>query len=232
MVYYQVHELTELAPSRLDEYLAAGWYRMQQLIFTTDLITKDDMLIPVFWLRHIVAAYTIAPSHKKINNSYKAFSVSITPFSVTDELEELYEQYRASVDFDISSTLQDSLLGATSQSIYRTTCILVRDGKKLVAAGVLDEGVNSIAGILNFYDPAYAPKSPGKFLMLQKMQYAQQQQKKYYYPGYMSTAFSKFDYKLMMGGACTEVYNRKTDTWVPWSEVNKEVLEGWLFHQY
>jgi arginine-tRNA-protein transferase len=228
MVYYHVHELAALSPAKLDEYLAAGWYRMQQLIFTTDLITKDDALIPVFWLRHVVDAYKPAASHNKINKLCKNYSVNITPLHITTELEELYAQYRHSVDFDISPTLQDSLRGETMNSIYNTTCIEVRDGRKLLAAGILDEGVKSIAGILNFYHPDYAAKSLGKFLMLQKMLYARQKGKAYYYTGYMSTAFSKFDYKLWVGAGCTEVYNRKDDSWVPWGDVKKEIMEGWL----
>lgn len=228
MVYYQVHQLSELAPERLDEYLAAGWYRMQQLIFTTDLITKEDTLIPVFWLRHLVSAYEPSPSHKKILHANKGFKVSIGPLAITSELENLYQEYYHAVDFDISPTLQESLLGENRHSIYQTICIKIQDENKLIAAGILDEGINSIAGILNFYHPAYAAKSPGKLLMLEKMKYAKKQGKQFYYTGYMSTAYSKFDYKLMLGHACTEVYRRNTNSWLPWDHVNNNMLEQWL----
>jgi leucyl-tRNA---protein transferase len=228
MIYYQVHTPESLPQKILDIYLAAGWYRMQQTIFTTDIISKEDSLVPVFWLRHLTAAYTPSTSHKKISKAGNKFTAHVVPFTITDELENLYQLYRASVDFDISPSLQDSLLGEATQSIYYTTCIAIRDGHTLIAAGIMDEGENSNAGILNFYHPDYARYSLGKLLILQKMHYTRQQGKAYYYTGYMSTAFPKFDYKLWVGTNCTEVYNRHTETWVPWAQVNNTILDSWL----
>jgi arginine-tRNA-protein transferase len=228
MIYYEVHIPESLPQNILDIYLAAGWYRMQQSIFTTDIIVKDDSLVPVFWLRHLAAAYTPTPSHKKISKAGNKFTVHVVPFANTEELENLYQLYRASIDFDISSSLQESLLGEATQSIYHTTCVEIRDGHTLIAAGIIDEGENSNAGIHNFFHPAYARYSLGKFLILQKMHYTRQQGKAYYYTGYMSTAFSKLDYKLWVGINCTEVYNRNTDTWVPWAQINKNTLDSCL----
>ncbi len=228
MVYYHVHNPTSLSPAQLDNYLAAGWYRMQLLIFTTDLITKDDRLVPVFWLRLVVNKYQPSRTHKKIIAANKGFTVAVEPLQITEELELLYKQYRETMDFDLSPTLQESLLGEEDTSVYQTKCITIRDGEELIAAGIFDEGENSIAGIINFYHPNYAAKSLGKYLMLLKLQFAQQHMKKYYYSGYISTVFSKFDYKLMVGAAATEVYNRQQEEWVPWQSVAKEKLEEWL----
>lgn len=218
MVYYHIHERDVLPPALLDVYLAAGWYRMQQRIFTTDLITKEEELIPVFWLRHVVKRYHPSRSHRKIRQRNAAFTTEVLPLQLTDELEELYGRYRAAVDFEVAPMLQESLLGEASDSIYTSTCIEVREGDRLIAAGILDEGENSIAGILNFYDPAYAAYSPGKYLMLLKMEYAQRTGRQYYYTGYMSTVYDKFDYKLMLGAEATEVYKREVNTWVVWGD--------------
>lgn len=228
MVYYRVLAPVSLPPSLLDAYLAAGWYRMQQHIFTTDLITKDDELIPVFWLRHVVGRYVPSGSHQRISRRYGGAVIRVVPFQITGELEDLYQRYRAVIDFDIAPSLQDSLMGEATESVYHTMCIEVRDNDRLIAAGIFDEGQNSIAGILNFYDPDYSAKSPGKFLMLQKLRYCREHGKAFYYTGYMSTVFDKFDYKLMVGAASTEVYHRREDAWLPWGEVNREEMNGWL----
>jgi leucyl-tRNA---protein transferase len=231
MVYYHVHNPASLSPAQLDNYLAAGWYRMQLLIFTTDLIVKDDKLLPVFWLRLVLNKYQPSRTHKKIIAANKAFTISIDPLFITQELELLYGQYRQTMDFDLSPTLQESLLGEAQASVYQTKCITIRNGEELIAAGIFDEGENSIAGIINFYHPQYAAYSLGKYLMLLKLQFAKQYLKKYYYSGYISTAFSKFDYKLMVGAAATEVYNRRQEEWVPWPSVVKEQLEEWLLQK-
>ncbi len=229
MIYYDVHYPDSLTAKQLDEYLAGGWYRMQQTIFTTDVIVKDNSLLPVFWLRLSLKKYTPAKKNNKIINLNKSYSIKCTTAAITEELENLYQLYKAAVNFELSATLQDSLLGQSITSIYNTNCFAIRDEGKLIAAGFFDEGEISIAGILNIYHPGYANKSLGKYLMLLKTEYARQRKKEFYYTGYLSTADNKFDYKLFVGKEATEVYNRSQQEWLPWLSVQKERLDEWLF---
>lgn len=229
MLYYHVECPAQFSKAQLDEYLSKGWYRMQDFIFTTDLIVKDETLLPVFWLRHSVNDYLPSPSHKKINKLNKHFSISESPLAISDNLEDLYNTYRKNINFEISPTLYDSLYGEIPNTIFYSRCIYIHDGNKLIAAGIFDEGETSIAGIINFYHPDYKSHSLGKYLMLQKMMWAARHQKQYYYTGYMSTAFSKFDYKTMLGNECTEVFNRRENTWLSWQEDNYNKMEQWLF---
>jgi leucyl-tRNA---protein transferase len=231
MLYYHVECPDELSKQQLDDYLARGWYRMQDFIFTTDLIVKEANLLPVFWLRHVVNRYQPTATHKKINKAHQHYTVSVAPLTITDELENLYQAYRQHIDFDISPTLYDCLYEDTANTIYHTQCLSIRKEGQLIAAGIFDEGENSIAGILNFYHPEYKQQSPGKHLMLQKMQWAALHQKQYYYTGYISTGFSKFDYKTMFGISCTEVYNRKGNIWLPWQPNSNQQMEKWLLEE-
>jgi leucyl-tRNA---protein transferase len=228
MVYYDVHYPESLTAQQLDDYLADGWYRMQQMIFTTDVIVKDDRLLPVFWLRLSLAKYSPTKKSNKIVALNKEYTVECNAAIITEELEELYQQYKSSVNFELSASIQDSLIGEATTSIYNTHCLTIRDKGKLIAAGFFDEGDNSIAGILNIYHPNYASQSLGKYLMLLKIEYALKQQKQYYYTGYLSTADTKFDYKLFVSKEATEVYNRKLRQWIPWSSIQKEELVDWL----
>lgn len=229
MIYYDVHTPSSLPPQVLDAYLQHGWYRMQQTIFTTDIILKNDTVIPVFWIRLLMNRYVHNRSSKKIMKGCRGFSVDIKEGHITEEAEVLYSLYKASVAFDVSDTIQDYLIGQGGQNIYNTKCIEVRDGSTLIAAGYFDEGEKSMAGILNILHPGYRKYSLGKFLMLSKIDYALANNKQYYYPGYISTAISKFDYKLFPGAEHTEVYIRNSDSWMPWLSVQKEQLEEWLF---
>ena len=228
MVYYDVHYPGSLTARELDDYLARGWYRMQQMIFTTDVIVKENKLLPVFWLRLSLQKYTPVKTGNKIIAVNKGYAVSYGPTIITEELEELYSLYKSSVNFELSESIQDNLLGENETRIYNTLCITIRDGKKLIAAGFFDDGDISMAGILNFYHPEYANKSLGKYLMLLKIEYAQQYKKEFYYTGYLSTADTKFDYKLFVSKEATEVYHRNEQRWVPWLSVQKEILEEWL----
>lgn len=231
MVYYDVHFPEQLTGKELDDYFAKGWYRMQQMIFTTDVILKEDRFLPVFWLRLPIEKYKPTKKHKQLIAANKKYNVDCVDGIITDELEELYQLYKASMNFELSVTLQDSLLGETSTSIYNTHCFTIRDQGKLIAAGFFDKGEKTIAGILNIYHPDYARQQLGKYLVLLKIAYAQQQQLNHYYTGYLSTADSKFDYKLFAGKEATEVYYRKQQQWVPWLSVQKEELEYWLLNE-
>jgi arginine-tRNA-protein transferase len=228
MVYYDVHYPQSLTGEQLDKYLADGWYRMQQTIFTTDLIVKENNLLPVFWLRLAIDKYSHSKKTGKIILLNKGFKAECTQAAITEELETLYQLYKSSVNFELSDSIWDSLLGESITSIYNTHCYTIRDGRKLIAAGFFDEGDISIAGILNIYHPQYTSKSLGKYLMFLKIEYALLHQKQFYYTGYLSTADSKFDYKLSASKVATEVYNRNQQQWVPWLSVQKENLDEWL----
>lgn len=228
MVYYDVHYPESLTGGQLDEYLAKGWYRMQQTIFTTDFIVKEDKLLPVFWLRLSIDKFTYSKKTGKIKVINKDYKAECTTATITEELETLYQLYKSSVNFELSNSIRDLLLGESITGIYNTQCFTIRDGRKLIAAGFFDAGDISIAGILNIYHPLYSGKALGKYLMLLKIEYACKYQKQFYYTGYLSTADSKFDYKLSVSKEATEVYNRNLKKWVPWLSVQKEKLDEWL----
>lgn len=231
MIYYDIHFPEQLTGKELDDYLNNGWYRMQQMIFTTDIILKDNRLLPVFWLRQAVEKYKPTKKHQQLIAANKKYTVESVDAVITDELEELYQLYKAGMNFELSESLQDNLLGETTTSIYNTKCYTIRDEGKLIAAGFFDMGDKSMAGILNIYHPDYSRQQLGKYLVLLKIALAQQQQLDYYYTGYLSTADPKFDYKLFAGKEATEVYYRKQQQWVPWLSVQKDQLEYWLISE-
>lgn len=231
MVYYDIHYPEQLSGNELDVYLANGWYRMQQTIFTTDVILKENRLLPVFWLRMVIEKYKPTKKLEQLLVANKKFTVEIVDGVITNELEALYQLYKTAMNFELSENLQESLLGEVTSSIYDTHCITVRDEGKLIAAGFFDKGRKSIAGILNMYHPDYARQQLGKYLVLLKIAYAQEQQIHYYYTGYLSTVDSKFDYKLFAGKDATEVYYRTRQEWVPWLSVQKDQLQHWLINE-
>lgn len=228
MIYYDIHNPESLAGEQLDEYLAKGWFRMQQTIFTTDIIVKDSFLLPVFWLRLTIDKFIPSKKNKKTISLNNGFTVEYKEAIITDEMETLYQLYKSSVNFELSNSIQENLLGESITSIYNTQSVSIRDNGKLIAVGFLDEGDISIAGILNIYHPEYANNGLGNYLMLLKVEYARKHQKQFYYTGYLSTVDNKFDYKLSVCKEATEVYNRNQQQWVPWLSVQKEKLDEWL----
>jgi len=216
--------LSRLPGDFLDYYLGQGYYRIGQNLFTCEFLPLETGLYTTHWLRLAVADVAYGPKQRRLFRLNEPFGVSVRPFRLLPEYEALYALYYQSIDFEANPSLGDLLLDGSAHSVFDTSIIEVRDGEKLIAAGVFDSGTDSIAGIVNFYDPAYHRHSLGKYLMLLKLEHARRHQLAYYYPGYLVHGFPKFDYKLFACPAATEVFNARTHQWRPfsWEVVNRQ----------
>lgn len=188
----------------LDKFLNAGWYRMGYKMFTTNFIEDFDHIYPVYWLRYDVAKLKPQNFYQRLQRINKIFTINIKSFELTEELEELHNRYFLDINF-ITTTSIGELMIDIENNIFDSKIIEIRDGKKLIAAGIFDLGANSIAGIKNIYHPDYKKYSLGKYLIFLKYQYCLQQQIKWYYPGYFAPANPKFNYKIEFDKNATEV---------------------------
>ncbi|SHK16910.1 GNAT family N-acetyltransferase [Hymenobacter psychrotolerans] len=205
----------------LDHYLSQGYYRMAQDLFTCRFLPVEDTLYTVHWLRLVLAEVRYGPEQRRLLRLNERFSVTVRPFQLTEELEELYARYRASITFDAPPTVEAFLLAGATHNVFTTETIEIRDAGQLIAAGIFDSGARTMAGIMNFYDPGYRRHSLGKYLMLLKINLARSRQHQYYYPGYLVHNYPKFDYKLFPCQSATEVFDASTSQWLPFS---KEVV--------
>lgn len=201
----------------MDAYLSNGYFRMQQSVFTCHSEFFDGRFRPVLWLRVVLANVRYETNQRRLFRINEKFSVVIKPFVLSEEIETLYAVYRSSVDFDAPHSVKSCLLDANTNSVFMTYVVEIREGNQLIAAGIFDNGSQSIAGIMNFYHPEYRRYSLGKYLMLLKINHARAQEKTYYYPGYLVSSYPKFDYKLFACEAATEVFDSINGMWLPFS---------------
>ncbi len=216
-IYHEKLAPDALTGTELDAYLERGWYRMQQEVFTTTHVALPDFY-RVHWLRYEIARVLPRPTHRKIMNLNHNFKVSVEPFQgITTQEELLYQRYRSSITFDGADSIQECLLDNNdlNRNIFDTRCFQVCDGDRLIAAGYLDLGQTSGAGILNFFDPDYRKYSLGKFLMLLKLDYLRRSGYSIYYPGYVVAGLSKMDYKLFLGKDVAEYFDAEQQVWLP-----------------
>ena len=232
MIYYQHFYPESVDPQLLDAYLSKGWYRIHQMLITTDVISKEDEYQAVFWLRYRLENYQHNKKSRKLLLASEQFTCAIEPLHFTDELEELYTTYRSQLDFDMSDSARAYLLGDRDENVFPSHLLTLRDNGQLIAAGCYDEAATSLTGILSIYDPAYKKYSLGKVLLLKKLEEAIRLQKTYFYPGYISLHTTKFDYKLFPAIDATEVYNRLTDTWQPYASTNLQELYEAMLKEY
>lgn len=224
-----IHFPTSISGLELDNYLSMGWYRMGQTIFTADIMQFNVSIHTLHWLRIAINKIYLGRSQQKIVNKNKDLDVRISPFLITDEIEDLYALYKDAIDFNVSPSAASYLLDGAASNMYDTRTIEIRLGCQLIAVGYFDVGNNSIAGILNFYHPLHKTRSLGKYLMLLKIGYAMQHFKTWYYLGYIANGYPKFDYKLFPDIIATEVYDSWNNIWRPFSwPLSDGILSGLL----
>ncbi len=204
----------------LDHYLGKGWYRMGMYIFTTSVVQTEESAFPVYWLRYVVPQIQLNKNNLALIKKNQHFTVSYQPLTHTQELEDLHSAYYNSIKFETSPDLQEFIF-EPGKEIFDTYVIEVREAGKLIAAGIFDKGKDSIAGIKIFFDPHYKKYSPGKYLILLKYNYCRLHHINWYYPGYFSPSYPKFDYKLFVDKNSTEVFLPEENDWISYEEFLK-----------
>lgn len=208
----------------LDQMLEAGWYRMMHLMFTTDTIARETGdIFAVHWLRYDVdlvpQSFYTGRNFKKLNKKYRIDYLPLHEVD-TDELEDLFSLYRYHTKFDQADFLSD-ILGGYAPS-FDTLIATVRDGDTLIAAGIVDVGETTIAGIKNIFDPTLSSEGLGIYLLMQEMHYCRTEGIRWFYPGYIAPGYPNFDYKIYP--AFTEVFVPQRQCWISYSE--------WLAEQH
>ncbi len=208
-----------LSPELMDSMLAVGYYRMQQSLFTLDYTRTDNgSRVRVIWARVCLKDFSPNHRHLKLAKRCRNLTLSLHPAAVTEEIEALYATYRAAIDFDGNESVRACLFGpCQGKDYFPGRMWQMRDRGRLIGVGYFDEGVESCAGILNFFHPDYGKYSPGLWMYLEGLRYAADTDKKYYYPGYIALNFPKFDYKLLAGTDRIELWDPTRAAWIPYA---------------
>lgn len=219
----QFHYPKAISPTILDDYLAKGWYRMGQSIFTTKLLCLEGEMYSTVWIRLDLRNYTFRKSLRKLyKKNSQRFRIESGDFKLDEETEALFQKHRVRFEGFVSPSLRESLLDSQNGNIFNTKEFKIYDGDQLIAASFFDLGKNSVASIMGLFDPDYEKHSLGFFTMLLEIQYCQKQDLDFYYPGYVVPRYPNFDYKLRIGD--TEYYDLQKSAWLPLDILNKGEL--------
>ena len=211
-----------LAGEQLDAFLANGWYRMRNMVFTQSHYHGEPSPLdsPVWWLRFPIPSIGEHASHRKLRRRNRRFKVSVLdPFVNRLAFDSLYERYFESIDFEGYPSIEDAVYeDPFGEPVFRTGAIALYDEKRPVAMGLFDLGANACASILHFYHPDYARFSLGRYLVLLTVDLLRERGYEWYYPGYVVPGRPKFDYKLFLGKECAEYYDPGEERWKPFEE--------------
>ena len=213
-------KLPAVKGAMLDRILEKGWYRYGASIFTTNFLEHNEVRYGVHWIRYAVNASQFSVKQKALMRRNQKFDVRIEPFEYSESLEQLHDIYVDHIDFVTGPSLE-SIMEEVDTTVFDSYMIRIFDQGKLIAVGIFDLGLNSIAGIKNYFHPDYKKYSLGKYLVLIKKQFCEQREIAWYYPGYIVPGYPKFDYKLFLDKSATEIYLPQTDSWVAYTEREK-----------
>ncbi len=219
------HYPENLSPEELDDYLARGWYRMGQTIFTTHFLCFNDTFYSAIWIRLQLADFQFRKGQRKLmRRNAEQFQIDIRPATITREKERLFQRYKSNFKGTLAPSLRNSLLDGEDYNIYTTfeINIIDRNTQQLVGLSFFDLGERSAASISGIYDPAYQSYSLGYYSMLLEIEFCRQQGLDLYYPGYVVPGYQRFDYKLRIGN--TEYLDLTADAWLPYSNLPPEEI--------
>lgn len=212
-----------MPPQLLDRYLARGWFRMGQTIFTCHFLNFKNNLYTAIWTRLDLQGYTFRKSLRKIiNRNNQRFKTVFRKAVFDQDKERLYRIHRSRFEGYVTRTLRESLQGDARTNIYNTYEFCVYDEDQLVATSFFDLGKNSVASIMGLFDPDYGSYSLGFYTMLMEIHFAQEHQMDFYYPGYVVPGYKRFDYKLRIGGV--EFFDARSNEWLPYNQLSEEHL--------
>ncbi|MFT5465296.1 MAG: arginyl-tRNA--protein-N-Asp/Glu arginylyltransferase [Verrucomicrobiales bacterium] len=223
MIFQQLYP-AQILPHRLDQFLAEGWYRRGQSIFTTAFVATFEGLFDAPWLRLDVRKHKFRKRLRRLmRQNGELFEIRSGPARIDDEKREMTEIFRQEFKGDYYESLEDALYGdrpLSSPSVFTTHQIELFFEGRLIGFSFFDLGKSSMASILGIYDHEFSRHSLGLYTMLLEIEKCQREGLDFYYPGYAMPGNPRFDYKLRLGEL--DFLEPISGDWKPWSDFSEK----------
>jgi leucyl-tRNA---protein transferase len=212
---YDKAELQRLHPDHFDQLMERGWRMLGYCLLRHNTIEYNGQLQWTIPVRIRLQGYENSYSQRKLLRQHrKRFAVKVQEIRLSEEKELLFlshcERFQHYGNYESLSNF------VTDQSAYIPVPgfeIEVRDNGVLVACSYFHLGAQTMCGTYCFFNPDYRKHSLGNFTLLLEIQIAQRMGKQFYYPGYVHSEPSQFDYKLNFNQL--EVRDWGSGGWVP-----------------
>ena len=223
---------THLAPSALDNYLAAGYRPSGQSIYISEFIQiVQGELISVIPTRLPLAGHHFRKSARKLlrRNDAKYRAVIQPAVDPTPDQHRVYQAYSQQEPEKGSIALDYHLRQGNGKRVLNTHESRIYLGPELVAFSYFDVGQETAYSKMGVYHPDQHKDSLGIYSMLLEVRYCMLQGFAYYYPGYVSRQHPAFDYKHRIGAL--EFFDFRTQSWLPFTDFEPERHDPLLFHE-
>jgi arginyl-tRNA--protein-N-Asp/Glu arginylyltransferase len=208
---------TSLTPEALDEYLAAGWFRVSQTLMTCRAIMTRQALRSTVWTRIDLQNFQFKKSLRRVMRRVESsFDVVISRATLDQRREDLYQRYLTFVDGSRAETLYKFLYDdGDNLGLFDTWEVSIWNGNDLIAFSWFDLGAQSAESLIGVFEPEFAAYGLGLYTMLRELQFTSQTGRRFFYPGYVLPGDPSMDYKLRPGHVW--FLDDRTNHWHPWS---------------
>jgi arginine-tRNA-protein transferase len=119
----------------------------------------------------------------------------IGPIEILPETHELFAAHKTRFESDVPPSIYTFLSTDPANVPCQAFETSVNLNGKLVAASFFDVGAEAISSIYGIFDPQETTRSLGIYTMLKEIEWAIDNGRQYYYPGYAYDGESFYDYK-------------------------------------
>lgn len=188
--------ITDLTSQHYEELLRRGWRRFGCEFFRPACPSCAECRS----LRLKPAAFTPSRSQQRTMQKNAAIDVVVQTPTITNDHVRLYNAYHADMHqrkgWPLQKTnavryVQHYLLGGWDFARE----FLYYEQDRLVGVALTDITPQALSSIYFFHDPAWRPRAPGVFSVLQQLAYAQQHGLRYHYLGYWVAGSQSMAYK-------------------------------------
>jgi arginine-tRNA-protein transferase len=190
----------QLSPAEYGEMLRRGYRRFGWHLFRPACPVCDACRS----LRILTSGFALSASERRVMRQNEAVRRELAPATVTQDHVSLYNRYQAFMHrhrgWDSQShsraTYYDSFVAGPAGIGWEWRYFL---NDQLVGVSLMDKAPNAISLVYFFYDPLWRPQSPGRFSVLNQLQYARDHHADYAYLGYWVEACQSLQYKSRFG---------------------------------
>ncbi len=185
----------QVSPQQLDALLAEGWRHFGAQFFRYNIGFHENELRRVLPLRICLKDFTPSKSQRRILKKNQDLQIVIRPIEITPDKKNLFERHKKRFKHSIPDSIYDFLSSAPADVPCGALEVCVYQKETLLAASFFDVGGAAVSAIYAMFDPREFSRSLGIFTMLLTIDYAQKNNKTFYYPGYAYEGNSFYDYK-------------------------------------
>ncbi len=205
----------QATPEEMDILWARGWRHFGNYFFRYSASHHWGGHRTVMPLRVDLTKFASSRSQKRALTRNRDLRTVIRDTFIDEVKESLFYRHRERFKENVPDSIHDFLSEEPAVEPCRNREICVYDGDNLLAASFLDIGGRSTSAVYAMFEPSESKRSLGIFTMLEAIRYSRELGCRYYYPGYVYSEPSVYDYKKNFAGA--EYYDWK-DGWRPFTK--------------